>query len=58
MVGSPSEEESKQSSTKEDTNGEKSDNHADKVEWPSVFISELMAHAVESLDIPRQNHDT
>ena len=37
----------------------KSDKHADKkVEWSYTFFSERMAHTVESLDIPRQNHDT
>ena len=43
---------------KKDTSGEKSDKHADKVEWSSTFISELMAHTVESLDIPRQYRNT
>ena len=33
------------------------DKRADKVEWSSAFISELMAHAVESSDIPRQYCD-
>ena len=38
---------------KEDTSGKKSDKHADTVEWSSAFISELMASAAESSDIPR-----
>ena len=57
VTGSSSEEESEQSPTKEDSNGEKSDKHADKVVWSSAFISELMAHTAESLDIPRQYCD-
>ena len=52
-MGSSSEEESEKSPMKEDTSGEKSDKRADKVEWSSAFISELIAHAAESLDIPR-----
>ena len=57
VTGSSSEEKSEQSLMKEDTSGEKSDKHADKVEWSSAFISELMAHAVESSGIPRQYRD-
>ena len=53
IVGSSSEKESKQSPMKEDTSGRKSDKHADIVERSSTFISELMAHAAESMDIPR-----
>ena len=56
-MGSSSEEESKQSPMKENTSGEKSDKYANKVEWSSAFISELMAHTAESLDIPRQYHN-
>ena len=53
MTGNSSEKKSEPSLMREDTSGEKSDKRADKVEWSSTFISELMAHAVESLDIPR-----
>ena len=53
MMGNSSKEESEPSPMQEDSSGEKSDKRADKVEWSSVFISELMAHAAESLDIPR-----
>ena len=57
VTGSSSEEESEKSLMKEDTSGEKSDKHADKVEWSSAFISELIAHAAESLDVPRLFRD-
>ena len=57
MTGSSSEEESDQSPMKEDTSGEKSDKHADKVEWSTAFISELMAHTIESSDVPRLYRD-
>ena len=53
MMGNSSEEESEPSLMREDSSGEKSDKRADKVEWSSAFIYELMAHAMESLDIPR-----
>ena len=53
MTGPPSEEESEPSPMQENTSREKSDKHADKVEWSFAFISELMAHAAESSDIPR-----
>ena len=56
-TGSSSEEESKQSPMEENTSREKSDKHADKVEWSSTFISELMAHAAKSSDIPRLFRD-
>ena len=55
--GTSSEEESEPSPMREDTSRENSDKHANKVEWSSAFISELMAHAAESLDIPRLFRD-
>ena len=54
MTGNSSEEESEPSPMRKDTSRESLDKHANKVEWSSTFISELMAHAAESLDIPRQ----
>ena len=57
MTGNSSEEESEPSPMREDSNGEKSDKHANKVEWSSAFISELMAHAAESSDVPRLYHN-
>ena len=54
MTGNSSEEESE---LRKDTSGENSDKCADKVEWSSAFISELMAHAAESPDIPRLYHN-
>ena len=53
MMENSSKKESEPSLMQEDSSGEKSDKHADKVKWSSAFISELMAHAVESSDIPR-----
>ena len=57
MMGNSSEEESEPSPMRDDTSGEKSDKWADKVKWSSAFISELMAHAAESLDILRLFRD-
>ena len=57
VMGSSSEEESEPSPMKEDTSGEKSDKHANKVKWSAAFISELMAHATEFLDVLRLYRD-
>ena len=57
MTGNSSEEESEPSPMRKDTSRESSDKRADKVEWSSAFISELMAHAAESSDISRQYRD-
>ena len=53
MTGNSSKEESEPSPMRKDISGEESDKRADKVKWSSTFISELMAHATESSDIPR-----
>ena len=53
MTGNSSKEESEPSPMRKDTSEEESDKCANKVEWSSAFISELMAHAAESSDIPR-----
>ena len=57
MTRNSSEEESKPSPMREDINEGKLDKHTNTVEWSSTFISELMAHAAESSDIPRLFHD-
>ena len=57
MTGNSSEEESEPSPMQKDTSGASSDKRANKVKWSSAFISELMAHAAESSDIPRQYHN-
>ena len=57
VMGSSSGKESEPSPMKEDTSGEKSDKHANGVKWSSAFISELMAHAAESSDVPRLYRD-